>query len=483
MPVSAHLGRLFASGTDLTVLPCSAKGTIGRTTTELVEQFQIPGPTSFQALPRLGEIGAPITFPGDQGMTRSVVFAASVLNNSTSAEVIEHIGRAIGRLCAVNPGIRSVELPLLGTGSGGLATEVSGKSLRRGFLDFAPPEAQLRIVVRDRGRLNVLNSIFEQLLEGTSLGKLSDPAAGQYDRSVFINCPFDAEYQPMFKAMLFAIIDCGFSPRTALDVNDASEVRINKIYSIVGSSRFGIHDISRVEFDSTSGLPRFNMPLEFGIFLGAKFLGHPDQRNKQCLVLDKEQYRYQKYISDISGQDIRPHNCDPKSLTHVVRNWLASLGSGSIPSGSIVWDHFQTFLGELKHQCERQRHKLGELTHNDLLQHMFEFRRCYTEELDIGGGCKITSPKPEDVRKAVQSVKIDEDLFLILSKGANGYSYMQAILEKPGKWLLEYQDGHLDEHFQATRLVDSDAIITSFTRYLYGEEDWRIARSWKRVPP
>jgi len=32
------------------------------------------------------------------------------------------------------------------------------------------------------------------------------------DRSVFINCPFDAEYGPTFDAIVFSVACCGFIP-------------------------------------------------------------------------------------------------------------------------------------------------------------------------------------------------------------------------------------------------------------------------------
>jgi len=55
---------------------------------------------------------------------------------------------------------------------------------------------------------------------------------------------------------------------------DSSEFRLDKIYSMIGDSNYGIHDISRVELGLESKLPRFNMPLELGIFLGAKKYGN-----------------------------------------------------------------------------------------------------------------------------------------------------------------------------------------------------------------
>jgi len=91
-----------------------------------------------------------------------------------------------------------------------------------------------------------------------------------YQRSVFINCPFDGEYLPIFRAIIFTVSACGFEPRSTLEHDDASQVRIEKIYRLIASSAFGIHDISRTEPDDENRLPRFNMPLELGVFLGAK---------------------------------------------------------------------------------------------------------------------------------------------------------------------------------------------------------------------
>lgn len=47
------------------------------------------------------------------------------------------------------------------------------------------------------------------------------------------------------------------------------------------------------------------MPLELGIFLGAKRYGDDNDRLKRCLILDVEQYRFQKFISDLAGMEYR----------------------------------------------------------------------------------------------------------------------------------------------------------------------------------
>ncbi len=91
-----------------------------------------------------------------------------------------------------------------------------------------------------------------------------------YEDSVFLNCPFDPAYQPLFQALIFAVHDCGYVARCALEVEDSGQVRIQKIEQIIADCRLAIHDISRTAPDPESQLPRFNMPLERGLFLGAR---------------------------------------------------------------------------------------------------------------------------------------------------------------------------------------------------------------------
>jgi hypothetical protein len=95
-------------------------------------------------------------------------------------------------------------------------------------------------------------------------------AQPQFADQVFINCPFDDDYRPLFRAIVFAVIDCGFTPRCALEAISGA-VRLQRIVDIVRECKYGIHDLSRVEL--SDGLPRFNMPFELGIFLGARYVG------------------------------------------------------------------------------------------------------------------------------------------------------------------------------------------------------------------
>ena len=164
---------------------------------------------------------------------------------------------------------------------------------------------------------------------------------------VFINCPFDDQYAPTFRALIFATYACGFRPRSAREIDDGGQTRIDKLEAIIEESRYGIHDLSRTELDPINHLPRFNMPLELGLFLGARRFGGKEQKIKRTLILDVEQYRYQRFISDLAGMDIHQHGGDPLRAAREARDWLANVSRRILPSSSRVVELYGAFLADL----------------------------------------------------------------------------------------------------------------------------------------
>jgi hypothetical protein len=186
----------------------------------------------------------------------------------------------------------------------------------------------------------------------------------RYNDSIFVNCPFDAEYEPIFHAIVFAIHDCGYVARCALEAYDSGDVRIEKILDIIDQCRLGIHDISRTELNE-HGLPRFNMPLELGLFLGAR-RWERGKTKKIALILDLEPHRYQIFCSDISGQDIQVHKKMPIEAIKVVRNWLRSdKPRVEIPGGSIVAKRYGEFVEQLPELKKNTQLGEDELTFAD----------------------------------------------------------------------------------------------------------------------
>lgn len=188
-----------------------------------------------------------------------------------------------------------------------------------------------------------------------------------YEKGVFINAPFDRKYKRLFDALVFAVHDCGFIAHCSMEEGDSSNVRVQSIARIIDGCRFGIHDLSRTTLDSKHRLPRFNMPLELGIFLGAKRYGDARQRRKSCLILERDPYRYQVFCSDIGGQDIWPHGNKVEDVISGVRDWLRTVRKGStqIPGGRRIVEHYLAFRRDLPRMCRTGGLDLRDITFLD----------------------------------------------------------------------------------------------------------------------
>lgn len=179
---------------------------------------------------------------------------------------------------------------------------------------------------------------------------------------VFINCPFDDDYRPIFEAIVFTVQDLGFTARCALERDDSGEVRLEKIFRLIGECKFGIHDLSRAETNS-SALPRFNMPFELGLFMGCQRFGGVRQQHKVSLILDSEPYRYLEFITDLRGLDIKAHDNDPEKAVHSVRRWLAPRPERSNRLGAeVIWQRYLQFRAELPTICSGLNISPDELT-------------------------------------------------------------------------------------------------------------------------
>jgi len=122
------------------------------------------------------------------------------------------------------------------------------------------------------------------------------------------------------------------------------------------------------------------MPLELGLFLGAKRFGSRRHRTKNCLILDIEKYRYQKFISDIAGQDIAAHGGKPNDAIRAVRDWLsaATPHSVKIPGGAVIARRHAQFREELPAACERLQLRVDELTFPDYVVQVEEWLKANT---------------------------------------------------------------------------------------------------------
>jgi hypothetical protein len=175
------------------------------------------------------------------------------------------------------------------------------------------------------------------------------PAARRdaFSRSVFVNCPFDSEYLPLLRPLLFTIIYVGFVPRIASERSDSGENRIDKICTLLRECRYSIHDLSRLRASQAGEFSRMNMPFEFGIEYGCRVFGSATLRTKKCLVLEKDQHEFQKAISDLAGIDIKRHGNEPAEIVRGVRNWFVeTVRLRHVPSATRIWYRFADFTSD-----------------------------------------------------------------------------------------------------------------------------------------
>lgn len=152
----------------------------------------------------------------------------------------------------------------------------------------------------------------------------------------------------MLKALVFELLYLDLNPLHSQTLSSSS-IRINEIKKLIKISKFGIHDISRNTCIKKGDHPRFNMPYELGIDVGAAEFGGKTLKAKKILILEKEKYHYQKIISDIAGQDIENHDNDKKILLSKVRDWFSRIFKDTKISGSSeIWNAYNQFNSDME---------------------------------------------------------------------------------------------------------------------------------------
>jgi|SRR5690554_251752 len=168
----------------------------------------------------------------------------------------------------------------------------------------------------------------------------------KFETNIFINCPFDKDYFPLLKPLLYVIKRIGFNPRISLERSDSGEVRLHKIQELIESSKYSIHDLSRSKAKKVGEYFRQNMPFELGLDLGCKNY-KKGNKNKKILILEEEKYSVQKALSDLSFADCKCHEGKSIELIYAIRDWFAENGIKDVPSGSALWDDYNTFYADL----------------------------------------------------------------------------------------------------------------------------------------
>jgi len=166
-----------------------------------------------------------------------------------------------------------------------------------------------------------------------------------FEKNVFINCPFDDEFYPILRPLLFTVIYLKLVPRIALERLNSGEARVKKITELILESKYAIHDLSRIKASKAEEYFRLNMPFELGLDIGCSQFKNGKWKNKSCLILVAEKFKYQAAISDLSSSDVAVHENEAEDVVLEVRNWLNQACGLTADGPSKIWGAFNEFMG------------------------------------------------------------------------------------------------------------------------------------------
>jgi hypothetical protein len=182
-----------------------------------------------------------------------------------------------------------------------------------------------------------------------------------YEKSVFINCPYDDEFQPLFHAIVLTVAARGFTPRSARESEGEADPRIVRIARGLMASKYSIHDLSRYQGAGDENLARFNMPLELGIALGMRYMKEATPAGHNWVALVPEHFVHQKFVSDLAGFDAPDHDQQPATVIRKVAAWLSIQPdfTAPTPTAKTILEGYPDFCARLE---AAKANELGTLT-------------------------------------------------------------------------------------------------------------------------
>jgi hypothetical protein len=170
-------------------------------------------------------------------------------------------------------------------------------------------------------------------------------------QSVFLNVPYDKQFEDLYLAYIVGLTQLGLKINATLAV--PNQGRLERIVELIEESDVSVHDLSRIEL--SLGIPRFNMPLELGLAL---FRSHVTKGRHRAFIFERKAFRTQQSTSDINGIDPQVHNGTVKGVMAGLRN--------------IFYQSEETTVPEMLSSFRAVKFKLPELRRNAGSESLFE---------------------------------------------------------------------------------------------------------------
>ena len=166
--------------------------------------------------------------------------------------------------------------------------------------------------------------------------------------SVFLNIPYDADFENLLLAYIAAVSAFGFTPRATLEI-PFGQRRLDRILRLIQQSQYSIHDLSRIQLDrKPPSTPRFNMPFELGLTVALEKTSCPDHA---WIVCESMRRRISKSLSDLDGTDPYVHDGTIKGVFREVGN--AFVESNRQPTVTEMMQIYRVLRAQFKNVLRR----------------------------------------------------------------------------------------------------------------------------------
>jgi hypothetical protein len=188
------------------------------------------------------------------------------------------------------------------------------------------------------------------------------PAASKSKESVetrvFLNLPYGPSHDRLLVALTAGLIAVGCNPQLTFQVKDGGQGRMRRIFDLLKSCQFSIHDLSAV------GLPvRFNMPFELGLACALK--EHTGQHD--FLVLERVSHRLDKTLSDLKGVDPKIHGGSSRRAICAILEWFERPGGNPTLREVQPLDRYLARICPLLRKEHGRRDLFGRQIYGDLV--------------------------------------------------------------------------------------------------------------------
>jgi hypothetical protein len=192
------------------------------------------------------------------------------------------------------------------------------------------------------------------------------PPNPPYEKSVFINCPYDSDFQDLFHAIVLTVSACGMSPRSALETMGQGDPRITRITETLANSKYSIHDLSRFTGEGVANLARSNMPIELGIAIALRYERRDTNRPHNFGIMAPVGSPLRQFASDLLGLDAYLHELTVHSVIRATHFWLQEQPDTPLTNpAATVFGGFDNFKQEI---AARQARALGQINWADIVR-------------------------------------------------------------------------------------------------------------------